>query len=598
MENAVRFRYEPLPKDNNKRSSTRLLQLLPGSKEEPIKCGVVNINLYDKPDYEALSYCWGNPANTIRIHSGKEYIEVTRNLHDALVQLRNEDNSRILWVDAICINQDDHGERSQQVGIMRQIYKQAKKTLVWLGPETEDTATAFELIPYLLEVFSEVFHGKPRPIRLDLGILEHPKIKQVYQQLRLFEPFICLEQRPYFSRIWIIQELAVSYNNVALFWGQYCLSWEEYFAAAYTFACFEIRKPNIHKPLGAFLELVVPALQLAASDTTTLITLLEKYRRQESTNPRDKVFALLGIAGSKDISSLGCKVDYSISVVEVYTNLAKSYIQRDGNLDILSYVQYGPGIPDLPSWVPDWTSQGEMPINFRVPNLSDIRSNHYARSDNGCAISISMDGKTLNGKGIVFDEIARISGLIDERWGGGCCNAHIWERVAELKERSTYVTGGTAMDAFFITQLAGCSKSLYNRLKGRLQELWEEAKRHTPEKAIHGSINLSNTEGSQQKRIRLLPVDDKETGEIEALLTSSLRYTKRRRFATTTRGYYGLMPAQATLGDKIVILKGGNYPFVLRSHKQSWNLVGECYLHGVMNGRLIDESTCKGLAIV
>lgn len=114
---------------------------------------------------------------------------------------------------------------------------------------------------------------------------------------------------------------------------------------------------------------------------------------------------------------------------------------------------------------------------------------------------------------------------------------------------------------------------------------------------FHGSFNLPNTGGSQQKRIRLIPVDDKETGEVEALLMSSLRYIKGRRFATTTRGYYGLMPAQAVLRDKIAILKGGNYPFVLRSHEQSWNLVRECYLHGVMNVELFDEFVCKELAI-
>jgi hypothetical protein len=62
-----------------------------------------------------------------------------------------------------------------------------------------------------------------------------------------------------------------------------------------------------------------------------------------------------------------------------------------------------------------------------------------------------VDGKTLNSNGIIFDKIARISGLIDEAWSGGCCNAHIWETIAKLRERSSYVAGGTAMDAFFIT---------------------------------------------------------------------------------------------------------------------------------------------------
>lgn len=127
MEMVVQFRYEPLSKDNNKKP-TRLLQLLPGSTSGPIQCSVVNVNLCDNPYYEALSYCWGEAANPIRIHSGKEHIDVTRNLHDALLDLRDVENSRTLWIDAIRINQCDLQERSQQVGIMRQIYKQSKKS--------------------------------------------------------------------------------------------------------------------------------------------------------------------------------------------------------------------------------------------------------------------------------------------------------------------------------------------------------------------------------------------------------------------------------------------------------------------------------------
>lgn len=515
MEDAVRYQYPPLAKDNND-GSTRLLQLLPGATGEPIKGSIVNVNLCDNPGYEALSYCWGDTANTIRIYIGKEYIDVTRNLHDALVKLRDKGDPRTLWIDTICINQYNVLERSQQVGIMGQIYKQAKKTLVWLGLETANTARAFELIPYLLAIFEEAFQGKPRPVRLDLRILSHPSILRVYEQVRLFEPFIQLEQRPYFLRIWIIQEIALSSNSVSLFWGQYCLSWEEYFAAAYTFACLEVRKANLHQPLGAFPALVMAVLQLRASKSTSLISLLDQYRRKDSTDPRDKVFALLGIAGSKDILSLSCKVDYNMTVVEVYTNLASSYIQRDDNLDILSYTQCGPSIPGLPSWVPDWSSREDMPINFRVPNCSGIRFDHHAGGDSGCGTS---------------------------------------------------------------------------------KELWEEAKKHTPKKTIQGSLTVSTAEGSQLQRVNLIPIDDRETGEIEALLSSSLQYTKRRRFAMTSRGYYGLVPAKATPGDQIAILKGANYPFVLRAQGQSWKLVGECYVHGVMNGEAFDATACEEVLI-
>ncbi|KAH7308420.1 heterokaryon incompatibility protein-domain-containing protein [Stachybotrys elegans] len=594
----LRFQYEPLPAGNSERVSIRLLQLLPGSAEEPIKCSIIVVNLYDDPAYEALSYYWGDTASSIPIQSGEELINVTSNLHDALVNLRLKDKLRVLWVDAVCINQADLLERSQQVGIMKQIYIQSRKTLIWLGPENEDTAKAFELIPYLLAAYNQAFGANPCPIRHHPAVVGHPSILEVYKRLNFFEPFLQLEHRPYFSRIWIIQELAVSFRKAEIRCGSYHAAWEEYFAAAYTFACLQIQKPRIHKPLGAFLELVVPALQLAASDAVTLISLLDRYRHQDSTDPRDKVFSLLGIASARDVTSLGCTVDYHSTVIDVYTNLARAYIRRDNNLDILGYVQHSTDATGLPSWVPDWTNHGGLAINFRKPCPSGAVRSHRAGGDDGCAASTSADGKSLNSKGMIFDRIQTISGLIDSKWEGGCCNVHICESLFKLKERGIYVAGGTAMDAFFITQLAGCPKSVYEKVKTKLHEFWDQGRKHTMMNAYHGSVTVTSIKGVQQRRVRLTQIDDSQSSDAEALLMANLQFTARRRFVATSKGYYGLVPAQAAVGDQVAILKGGNYPFVLRSCGRNWKLVGECYVHGVMNGELCSSSAYADLTIV
>jgi hypothetical protein len=597
MENATRFRYEPLDKDNDETRSIRLLHLQPGSPGEPVNCSLVHQNLYDKPDFEALSYCWGDAANPVRINIGEEYIDVTRNLHDALLKLRDKENSRTLWIDAICINQDDLAERSQQVTIMKQIYQEARRTVVWLGPENEDTAKAFELITYLILVWVDAFQGMPRPIAYDFNVLMHPAIREVYQRMQLFVPFMQLEQRPYFSRVWIIQELVVSQNKVVLFCGEHHVSWDDYLIATWTFACLQITKPNRNKPLRSFIHLTKPAIEMAVSDIT-LISLLDRYRQQDSTDPRDKVFALLGIAGSQDVSSLDCKVDYSMTTLEVYTNLAKSYIQRDRNLDILGYVKSGANIAGLPSWVPDWTNQGDMPINLRTPIMTGISFDRHAGGDNDCSVSVSADGMTLNGKGIIFDQIARLSGLLGEPMCNICCNAHLLESITGISRKSNYIAGGTALDALFITQLAGPPQPTYDKLRRRFHEVWEEAKTHPSQKGIMGSVTISTVDGQQEKKIRVTPLNAKETDETEALLTASLRYGLKRRFATTRKGYYALVPEKAAIGDTVAIMKGGNYPFVLHAQGQNWSLVGECYVHGVMNGEAFDESACENLTIV
>jgi hypothetical protein len=125
------FVYEPLDLEQ---SQIRLLKLLPGNGRQRIECASFTASLEEKGfTYEALSYTWGSKHTTDTILlDGKPFL-VTSNLNDALRRLRHPDESRTLWVDAICINQQDNTERSQQVGLMRRIYNQASKVVIWLG---------------------------------------------------------------------------------------------------------------------------------------------------------------------------------------------------------------------------------------------------------------------------------------------------------------------------------------------------------------------------------------------------------------------------------------------------------------------------------
>lgn len=127
------FSYEALDPE---RSEIRLLKLLPGLRRDKIKCVIFRANLDDKDlRYEALSYTWGSPLPVRTIHLNSKKFCVTPSLHAALQHLRRVDEPRILWVDAVCINQFDFAERSQQVGLMRRIYSQASSVCVWLGAQ-------------------------------------------------------------------------------------------------------------------------------------------------------------------------------------------------------------------------------------------------------------------------------------------------------------------------------------------------------------------------------------------------------------------------------------------------------------------------------
>ncbi|KAH8893992.1 HET-domain-containing protein [Thozetella sp. PMI_491] len=104
----------------------RLIELLPGLKTEPLEAIIRTVDLATNPDYDALSYVWGDPKPYSKLIVNQiHFVLLAENLSNALLSLRNAKESRILWVDAVCINQDDMAERGHQVNLMRRIYSNA-----------------------------------------------------------------------------------------------------------------------------------------------------------------------------------------------------------------------------------------------------------------------------------------------------------------------------------------------------------------------------------------------------------------------------------------------------------------------------------------
>jgi hypothetical protein len=190
------YRYLPLP---SKSEYIRLLCLLPNKSEaEPLRCKLHKYSLQKSGPrthrYEALSYVWGNPRETLPIYIDKDQFLVTVNLHAALSRLRDHSFERIIWVDAICIDQKTPEEQGQQVQLMAKIYSNAHCVIVWLGEKTEDTDGALEDIR----------------LAANKELTAHSE-KDINQRAVL-----SLLQRPWFQRIWVREQTLSSSYQITL----------------------------------------------------------------------------------------------------------------------------------------------------------------------------------------------------------------------------------------------------------------------------------------------------------------------------------------------------------------------------------------------
>jgi hypothetical protein len=154
------------------------------------------IHHQDLIEYEALSWCWGMDSKDcgIRIKKdGEQYrLPVTRELALALKYLRRPREDRILWIDALCINQADHEERNHQVQMMALIYNCATQVCVWLGEDNDDSATAI------------------RFIREIMALENFDSISEKKENASKWQSLLLLMQRPWFSRRWVVQEIALA----------------------------------------------------------------------------------------------------------------------------------------------------------------------------------------------------------------------------------------------------------------------------------------------------------------------------------------------------------------------------------------------------
>jgi hypothetical protein len=284
------------------KESIRLLRILPGTDPLAIECKMYCFSLEKCPPYVAVSYTWGSSAAGKEIKLGNQTLSVRQNIWNFLCQMHGHGKFRLrfFWIDAICINQRDIEERNVQVSIMQQIYATAAEVIVWLGREAEQSRLAMDYIAQQKKII--------HPAKLSGGYRSHRQqiASQKFWKDEEGKALLALCQRPYWRRIWIVQEI-MNAERIVVFCGPHEVQWEDFskvfeqLKSIRLFGWFD-RYRYGSEVLASQAALIVE--EKARWQTrrgleeggVCLSTLIESYRHLECTHPLDKVYGLLGLS--------------------------------------------------------------------------------------------------------------------------------------------------------------------------------------------------------------------------------------------------------------------------------------------------------------
>ncbi|KAL4943921.1 hypothetical protein BDV06DRAFT_125023 [Aspergillus oleicola] len=340
--------------------SIRLLRLKPGTDDEPLHADfeTVDISRIPLPLYEALSYTSVNdpadPSEPCPVFIGKywDVAHVSSNCGEALRRLRRQNGDRLLWVDSLCIDHGHPEEKSSQVHILREIFSRATKVLAYVGDEPSKFRPVLD---FLKEITAY------QPASCDQRAALDENIRSSLSMLL---------KQPYFSRIWVLQETLMA-RELEIICGVVSVRWPK-------------------RPFGEGCSNEVPSWLFRDSKWfpftgRDLLNVLVDASPYQCSDPRDKVFAVLGLMGEKFISP-----DYRISAKSVYIGIATYLIQHWHTLDVLAISGQSKSALDLPSWVPDWSQ------SLSLPSLDTFFRQEFKNDPTDSilegAIRISFDG--------------------------------------------------------------------------------------------------------------------------------------------------------------------------------------------------------------
>jgi hypothetical protein len=603
------YSYQPL---NEAIQEIRLLNISPGLDHEEIRCGLVHVPCLQQqlPKYVSLSYCWGKSDNSNTILVDGIRFVVTDNLYAALFEFRRQ-HYQLIWVDAICINQNDVHEKGHQILRMVDIYKYSQKTIAWLGSDGSGNAeSAFNCLSKISQCSEDSQKARFKHLRNSMKQRHHLWKSSL-------GPFFAL---PYWKRTWIIQELALS-PTVVIWWGKHPLTLDVLVPSLKKLC----REYSVFRVLDGFAEvdciLKIRNLTEGVRKGTKCSSLsLHKALCLSSlsmtSEPLDKIFGVLGLC--RDGRDLVPQPRYEQTLENLLHDMAISnllhYKHMKGRLDSICVDNPSlPRRPELPSWVTDWTN------TWQSLGASRLTYNKYKAC--GHSISnpkISTDRSTLSVNGYLFDTIHSMS-VIE------CQEVHD-HRTEFLKAlygktefdipHNVYGAENNLYNAIWFSILDQCPSTPWSETmelvpcSWALKRLWSKSGKTILSKRSMGTKSRVCAIGSflvygrplsewaqycdpdisppkiklPQKNILYHGAPATVNDILASFINALALFKLCRRILVTGMGYIGRAHKQACVDDSICLLEGCTVPVILRPCEGGYKLIGEAYVHGIMKG--------------
>ena len=284
------------------RREIRVLTLHAGHFDSPIFCTLSQPCVIEQTRYCALSYVWGNPEYTLDIIVNGVSRPVTTNLEAGLRHIRRKSQGIVLWIDALCIDNDNVQERNEQVSSMGEIYSSAARVIIWLGEDDRDGRTG--LFDHLQALSAENV------------------IINRYRGYQAKRAILALPQNQWFRRVWVIQEMALAKEEPTLYLGSKTLQWST-LVRSYRQAVqpsYLSYTNNEHTSNKSRLD-VLDGIRSRVRDDGG-IHILESFLASYpacASDRRDKIYALRGLLNDQDRQSL--IVDYAKPLSSAFLDL-------------------------------------------------------------------------------------------------------------------------------------------------------------------------------------------------------------------------------------------------------------------------------------